>query len=189
MYLESPALWLAVKRSSHRCETNSPRFNIEEEEDRSAAALRTPRSFGQIRGCVTEAGTDRGCSGGGRGPLQRWRANLWKTLTGTRLSSTLCWRWKRINSAPTANPKVGVCQRLYPAADGHCMNRPRLLIYYAGKCGIAFIFPRPIMLYYGAGHGTTSSQGCSMACKLHHASSHRPLGRRNKWLPRERRRR
>lgn len=44
---------------------------------------------------------------------------------------------------------------------GH--ESPLLLVYYARKCGIAFISPRPITLYYGARHGAISSHGWSMA--------------------------
>lgn len=96
--------------------------------------------FFLLRARLAIAGTDRrNCCFGGGGGGGWWRANLWKTLTDTRLSSTLYWRWRRTNTALTVNRKVGdfhqghVSPGFVPEARARRLNRPSLIVYYAGK--------------------------------------------------------
>lgn len=139
--------------------------------------------FFLLRARLAIAGTDRRncCVGGGGG---WWRANLWKTLTDTRLSSTLYWRWRRTNTALTVNRKVGdfhqghVSPGFVPEARARRLNRPSLIVYYAGKkkCCTAFIIPRPIALYYGAKTWSHILTRLEHGMQLHHAKLPQVIG-------------
>lgn len=68
------------------------------------------------------------------------------------------------------------CFRLVPAwAHGRRVNRPSLIIYYAGKCGTAFSIHRPIAPYYGARRTRRLEHGM----QLHHAKIPQVIGSKN----------
>lgn len=129
--------------------------------------------FFLLRARLAIAGTDRrNCCVGGGGGGGWWRANLWKTLTDTRLSSTLYWRWRRTNTALTVNRKVGdfhqghVSPGFVPEARARRLNRPSLIVYYAGKKNAALHSSSLGQLHCTMvqRRGATSLHGWSMAC-------------------------
>lgn len=118
--------------------------------------------------------------GGLRLRAQRWRANLWKTLTDTRRCSTLCWRWRRTNTVPTATLKVGhhhhhrldhislylvLC--LITPADGPAHESFQFILFILQReinAALHVSTPRPITSWCGARDLDTSSQGRRTAC-------------------------